>query len=522
MASRASALLLVALLLLPVAVAAPSREPRFLNVYLFEGDPIGVALSQDALYTALATTQGVTLLDSQQKLLWQKPILSLVGVAITGPDVPRGPWVLAATLEKIYLYDAAGELRLTSASPRTIRSVGITPDGSRMVLSEDRYVEVRDKDGITVWSKDIGFQQTRAAIRSDGSVVTLGPDSATLWNPAGVASRTISYGDLFLLTDVRRPVSIAVSGDEVVIGASDGTYLHDRLGGQQLRFRVSSASATATVQASPSLIAASASADVVMRDFFGNLLKAPSPGGEVTAISLTPDGRFLGVVLKQRRAVLYDLGGVVPSFLSVTATPNGTVLVDGESRGTTPLKVEILPGPHRVVVNNSSVGEIPVSVVVPFSGLANVSLNLSRLAYPAALEVNSVPAGAEVLVDGGSLGKAPLTLSLTSGNHTLRVSLPGLSPYTATLNLIADNLTRLNVTLTPAGQASVSTADQSKQEIPANSVSQTQSRETTWEIKLVSPPPTAAPTPTPESPGFEALFAMAALLLVGLGTRRRT
>ncbi|MEM3087261.1 MAG: PEGA domain-containing protein [Halobacteria archaeon] len=522
MASRAVPFLLLALLLLPAAGMAQAREPRYVGDYLFEGDPVAVAVSQGAGHIALATVQGVTLLDGERKPLWSKPLLSLVGVSITGPDIPRGPWVLAATREKIYLYDSAGELRLTSATTRPIRSVEITPDGSRMVIAQERYVEVRDKDGATVWNKDIGFQKTSAAIRDDGYAATLGPESATLWTPAGAESRTVSYGDLVTVAQKREQVSIAVSGDAVLIGLSDGTYIYDRPGGQQLRFRGSAASAPVLVRASPTIFAASTAADVVLRDIYGNLLKAPSLGGDASFIALTPDGRYLAAALKQRRLVVYDLGAVVPSFLNVTSTPDGTVSVDDRARGTTPLQIEIFPGPHRVVVNNSTLGEIPVTVVVPFGGQANLSVNLSRLAYPAALEVNSVPPGAEIFVDGGSLGTAPTTLSLSAGNHTLRVALSGFSAYTATLNLTADNLTRLNVTLAPEGQASSSTADRSTQEIPEKSVpQQAAGRETTWEVKLVSPPPTAAPTPTPEPPGFEAVFAAAALLLVGLAARRR-
>ncbi len=517
MALRVIVLLLAVLVLLPPAALAQSREPRFVGDYVFEGDAVAVAVSQGTPYTALATSQGVTLLDSKLKPLWQKPLISLIGVAITGPDVDRGPWVLAATPEKLYLYDSAGEVRLTSASLRSVRSVGITPDGSRLVVSQERYVEVRDKDGVTVWSKDTGLQQTQGAIGSDGSVATLGSEKATLWTPAGAKSRDISYGDLFLLTDVRRPTSISVSGQEVVIGASDGTYFHDRSGGQQFRLRASSASFPAIVQVSPRIIAISAGVDLTLRDFFGNALKAPSPGDVAAAASLSPDGRHLGMALKQRRLVLYDLGAVVPSFLSVASTPNGTVLVDGETLGTTPFRREIFPGLHQVAVNNTSIGEVPVTVVVPFGGVANVSLNLSRLAYPAALEVNSIPAGADVQVDGSSLGKTPLSLSLTAGNHTLRVALSGFSPYSATLNLTANNLTRLNVTLA-SGQASASMAQEA---IPPNSTQRAQDREATWGVKVVSPPPSASPTPTPEQPGFEVSLALAALLLAGLWTRRR-
>lgn len=132
--------------------------------------------------------------------------------------------------------------------------------------------------------------------------------------------------------------------------------------------------------------------------------------------------------------------------------------------------------------------------------------------------MNSVPAGADVQVDGSSLGQAPLSLSLAVGNHTLRVALPGLSPYSATLNLTANNLTRLNITLAP-GQASVSTAQEA---IPPNSTQQARDKEATWGVKLVSPTPAPAePTKTPEPPGFEAAFAAAALLLAGLAARRR-
>lgn len=520
MACRAVALLLL-LLLLPAAVAAPSRQPRYVNQYTLEGDPVAVAVSEsDPPYIALATGAGAVLLDPQQKPLWRKPLASLIGVAVTNPDVPQGPWVLAASADRIYLYNSAGDLLLTQASPRPIRSVGITSDGSRIVIAQERYVEVRTRDGATVWTKDVGLPQTHAAIRSDGVVALLGPSSAVLWDPSGNRQvRAISYGDLFDKPDIRRPTGISIAGDEVVIGASDGSYIHDRSPTKQSVYRTSVPATLVGIQVSAKLLATSTGRSIDLRDFFGNRLQAPTPDGDVAAFALSPDGRYLAVALKQRRLVLYDLSAVLPNLLFVNSTPSGTLIVDGEVKGSTPIQVETSPGPHRVVVNNSTLGEVPVTVVVPFGGKADLFLNLSRLAFPSALEVNSVPPGADVAVDGSSLGRTPLTVSLTTGNHTLRVSAPGFAPYSTLLNLSADNLTRLNVTLAPPGRAS--SADISQQAIPERSAPQEKGRETTWGVKLVSPAPAPAPTQTPEPPGFEAAFAAAALAVAAVFRSRR-
>lgn len=517
---RVSAKALAALLLLTLlsaGAAAQPREPRFVGVHLAEGDPVGIAVGGSGRYTALATSQGVVFLDAEMKPVWRRPHLSLVGVAVTGPDVARGPRVLAATADRLFLYDAGGELLWSSAVARPVRSVGITPDGSRIVIAQDSLVEVRNSEGGLVWKKEIFYKETRAAIQADGRVLALADTSATLFNADGTVNRTVSFTDLVTATGVRRPHSVAAARDHLLVGFSEGTYLHQRPDGTQVRLRGVDVSSPLMVQVSSNLIAVAASRELKIRDFVPNLLRSPAPGGLIAAISLTPDGRFLAVATQERKAFLYDLGGLIPSFLAVNSTPPGTVRVDGQPRGDTPLRLEISPGPHRVVVNNSTLGEVPVTVVVPFGGEANLSLNLSRLAFPAALEVNTEPPGAEVHVDGALLGEAPITVSLTAGSHTLRVALSGYAAYISQLNLSADNLTRVNVTLA-SGTAATST-----QEIPEGSAQEVPpaGRETTWGITLVSPAPVPSPTPTEEVPGFGA--ALGALALLGLAAvwRRR-
>jgi hypothetical protein len=55
---------------------------------------------------------------------------------------------------------------------------------------------------------------------------------------------------------------------------------------------------------------------------------------------------------------------------------------------------------------------------------------------PAAIRVESLPAGAQVFVDGRSVGYAPLIVGdLTPGTHSIRMQLPGYRPYVTAVTL---------------------------------------------------------------------------------------
>jgi len=64
-----------------------------------------------------------------------------------------------------------------------------------------------------------------------------------------------------------------------------------------------------------------------------------------------------------------------------------------------------------------------------------------------ALNVNSVPNGADIYIDDSFQGKTPLTLSLTSGNHKIEAKLEGYSPYAETVDIKAKSVTSHAITM---------------------------------------------------------------------------
>jgi hypothetical protein len=103
-----------------------------------------------------------------------------------------------------------------------------------------------------------------------------------------------------------------------------------------------------------------------------------------------------------------------------SAPPGAQVFVDGKPVGTTPVRVELNPGPHGVEfklkqATRTQTIEIQKGVELP----VNIEWNPRRTGT---LEVASTPAGAKVLVDGRERGQTPLTLTdLGVGAHTVQI-----------------------------------------------------------------------------------------------------
>ena len=69
------------------------------------------------------------------------------------------------------------------------------------------------------------------------------------------------------------------------------------------------------------------------------------------------------------------------------------------------------------------------------------------LTGPASLQVVSRPAGAEVIVDGKSVGRTPLSMEMSPGAHEIRLSLPGFKGWATTVNVKAGSTTRVSGSL---------------------------------------------------------------------------
>jgi len=127
--------------------------------------------------------------------------------------------------------------------------------------------------------------------------------------------------------------------------------------------------------------------------------------------------------------------------LIVSSNPGGaTVLVDGASRGTTPLSLQLPFKDYEVRVSKDGfasrtqvvrvVGTKPISVDVALESLAPAAATQAM-----AVIIASNPGGAIIFVDGARKGPTPLTVPMTVGNHEIRLEAPGLPACTRTLGV---------------------------------------------------------------------------------------
>jgi eukaryotic-like serine/threonine-protein kinase len=115
--------------------------------------------------------------------------------------------------------------------------------------------------------------------------------------------------------------------------------------------------------------------------------------------------------------------------LTIETQPAGSeVLVDGERRGATPLKLALAPGAHTVTIRNARDERI-----VPLTMTAGADIThyfeMKTAAAPAVvgrLSVVTDPPGARVAVDGKPRGISPITVAdLTAEDHKVTVTSEG-------------------------------------------------------------------------------------------------
>jgi hypothetical protein len=107
-----------------------------------------------------------------------------------------------------------------------------------------------------------------------------------------------------------------------------------------------------------------------------------------------------------------------PGTLVLASSPSGAeVTIDGERRGTTPLRVALPPGEHQLAVRRgSAVQELTISINPGLE--TSQQIDLANIKPVGSLAVTSEPSGATVLVDGRNRGITPITISnLSEGTH---------------------------------------------------------------------------------------------------------
>jgi tetratricopeptide (TPR) repeat protein len=119
-----------------------------------------------------------------------------------------------------------------------------------------------------------------------------------------------------------------------------------------------------------------------------------------------------------------EAGG--PATLSVESDPpNANVLIDSAVAGRTPYQSELLAGEHFVAVEMDGRMREERKVVAREGRDASLSFALAALPRSPALEVESEPIGAEVILDGKERGRTPFLTPLNKGKHEVVLKLEG-------------------------------------------------------------------------------------------------
>ena len=222
-------------------------------------------------------------------------------------------------------------------------------------------------------------------------------------------------------------------------------------------------------------------------DAVGDLYVQSTPAGATVLVDGRPTGLLTPVLLRDlpsgEHELRLDLGCQVAAqrvevkprvvsraelvlalgtgALRVGSSPTGAVLtVDGVERGSTPVLLEGLAcGSHRIEL--AALEHVPLSQQIELaSGEERVlDLALAAIVYGTLVVVPS-PLDAEVYLDGDLAGRGAMTLErLVAGAHDLELRASGLAAQHRSVTVPADDVVRVEVSLTPPLPSSVAPAE---------------------------------------------------------------
>jgi hypothetical protein len=143
----------------------------------------------------------------------------------------------------------------------------------------------------------------------------------------------------------------------------------------------------------------------------------------------------------------------IPGTVDFTSNPSGAqIMLDGNwIQKTTPLKTTLSEGMHWVRYTLPGYQNYEETFYVSPGTVKSVHGNLVPLApVTAVLNISSAPAGASIYLDGVLKGMTPMTIqNITSGAHTLRLSMRGFQPYEQQLIFSPRETKQMTVTLQP-------------------------------------------------------------------------
>lgn len=139
---------------------------------------------------------------------------------------------------------------------------------------------------------------------------------------------------------------------------------------------------------------------------------------------------------------LFDAVGVV-SFESAPA--GATIFVDGRELGRAPLSHQFDVGTYDIRLKLQGHDEFRGPLEVRSGGVQKVSASLVE--RPGRLRVSGAPAEAIILLNGEEWGRAEEIQEVAAGDYTLEVRAEGYEPYQQRLEILAEEVTDIEVDL---------------------------------------------------------------------------
>lgn len=117
----------------------------------------------------------------------------------------------------------------------------------------------------------------------------------------------------------------------------------------------------------------------------------------------------------------------------VSRVPEATVYIDGKNVGSVPQEATLPPGEHYVTVEKKGYTKFEKKLRVQTGQTMTVSADLKAVG---GINVVSNPAGAEILIDGISVGKTPMKKEdIDVGDHILTVRAPNFYNFEKTITV---------------------------------------------------------------------------------------
>lgn len=149
--------------------------------------------------------------------------------------------------------------------------------------------------------------------------------------------------------------------------------------------------------------------------------------------------------------------------VAIQSLPGATILVNGEQKGTSRLEAELEEGVYDIEVQLAHYR--PKSNQIEVIAQQPQTLTLNPEPIYGSLDIQSVPIGAKITIDGKDYGETPMTVeNLLEGDHEVRLSKSGYASVVKQINIKENIATDLNEIL-PSGRMVAIETEQKGDEI---------------------------------------------------------